>query len=126
MGWISRVGAVASGCVVLALAGCASLLCVPTHPGGEAFADGATGALGSGLADNELIEKCQQAVLDAGEPYRVVQVTVWSDGPARSSPDGMIAPLVVKSVYLRQHGRETRTAHVQCRLNHAGEVVALL
>ena len=126
MGWISCVGVVASGCVVLALTGCASLLCAPTHSsGGETFAD-TTGALGDGFAAGELIEKCQQAVLESAGPYRIVQVTGWSDGPAQSTPDGVIAPLVVKSVYLRQHGRETRTARIQCRLNRAGEVVALL
>ena len=127
MGWISRVGAVASGCVTLALAGCASLLCAPTYSsGGDAFAGGVTGAVGTGLAANAFIEKCQQAVLDASGPYRVVQVTVWSDGPTSTTPEGVIAPLLVKSVYLRQHGRETRTARIQCWLNTAGEVVALL
>ena len=126
MGWVSCVGVVASGCVVLALTGCASLLCAPTHSSGsDAFAE-ATGTLGNGPGANELIEKCQQAILEAAGPYRIVQVTVWSDGAAQSTPDGVIAPLVVKSVYLRQHGRETRTGRIQCRLNRAGEVVALL
>ena len=127
MGWISRVGVVASGCAMLALAGCASLSCAPTHSsGGNAFADAVTGSVGNGLAPREMIEKCQQAVLDAAEAYRVVQVTVWSDGAPQTTPDGVIARLLVKSVYLRQHGRETRTAHIQCRLNRAGEVVALM
>ena len=127
MGWISRVGVVASGCVVLALAGCASLLCAPTHSSSSyAFADAVTGSVGNSLVPHEMIEKCQQAVLDAAGPYRIVQVTVWSDGAPRTTPDGVIAPLFVKSVYLRQHGRETRAARIQCRLNTAGEVVALM
>jgi hypothetical protein len=124
MGWISRVGVVAF--VALALAGCTSLWCAPTRlSGGAAFAE-ATGALGGGPAAHEVIEKCQQAVLDASEPYRVVQVTVWNDGEPHITRDSVIAPLLVKSVYLRQHGRETRTARIQCKLNRAGEVVSLL
>jgi hypothetical protein len=111
---------------VLALAGCASLICAPTHSSHNAFADAVTGSVGNGLAPREIVEKCQQAVLDAAEPYRIVQVTVWSDGASQTIADGVIAPLLVKSIYLRQHGRETRTARIHCRLNTAGEVVALM
>ena len=115
------------GCALLALAGCASLLCAPTHSsGGDAFADAVTGSVGNGLPPYALVEKCQRAILDAAGPYRIVQVTVWSDGAAQTTADGVIAPLLVTSVYLRQHGRETRTARIQCQLNRAGEVVALM
>jgi len=76
-------------------------------------------------ASSELIGKCHDAVLQAAKPYGAARVAFSTAGERKTEADDVTAPIMVTAVYLRQGGPESRRAVVECRLNEAGDVIAL-
>ena len=76
-------------------------------------------------APDAVVRACVQAIATAAEPYYVVSVDVASSGPLRQERRGVVAPLEVRIQYARQGGIEVRESQVDCRLDEAGDVVAL-
>jgi hypothetical protein len=103
-----------TGCARFACALCAGLVATApaTLPDGDA-------------ASAELTGKCHEAVLKAAEPYGLARAAFSSLSAVRASHDGAIAPIFVTAVYRRRGGEETRQAVIECRLDDAGNVIAL-
>jgi hypothetical protein len=74
----------------------------------------------------EVIAACREGIIQAALPFNPVRVDAVSAGGLRTSEDGgQVAPLVVRIVYDRAGGYETREAEVSCRVDDTGAVVSL-
>jgi hypothetical protein len=95
------------------------------HNGGEALFARATAAAIAGVP-TAIIAACREGIIRAAQPYDPIQVDVVGAGSAQQlKAGGQIAPLVVRIIYDRQGGYETREARVGCHVNALGQAVAL-
>jgi hypothetical protein len=109
--------------VAFSVTGCAPLVCALC----ATFASAPAGTQAdSDTISAELTSKCHDAVLRAAEPYGLVRAAFSRLGAIRASDEGAIAPILVTAVYLRRSGEETRRALIECRLDDAGNVIALI
>jgi hypothetical protein len=122
LGISGGVRVVGVACVALAVTGCAPLACALC----AALAIGPTPPPESDPISAELTAKCHDAVLKAAEPYGLVRAAFSSLGAIRPSHDGVVAPIFVTAVYLRRGSEEKRQALIECRLDDAGNVIALI
>jgi hypothetical protein len=77
-------------------------------------------------APPEILNACRNGIVQAAQPFDAVRVDAVSAGSVQGTHDGgQIAPLVVRIVYDRQGGYETREAAVACHVDAAGSVVSL-
>ena len=77
-------------------------------------------------APPEILTACRNGIIQAALPYDPVRVDAVSAGDIQATENGgRIAPLVVRIVYDRQGGYETREAEVACHVDAAGAVVSL-
>jgi hypothetical protein len=73
-----------------------------------------------------IIAACRKGITKAASAYDYVQVDVVGTGSVQTVEGGrQIAPLVVRIVYDRQGGYETREARVSCHVDALGNAVAL-
>lgn len=89
---------------------------------------GAITALASfNSAPQATVTACRNGIIEGARPYDPVQVDAVSAGEVVAvNGGGHLAPLVVRIVYAREGGYEIREAEVQCQLDAAGTVVALV
>ncbi|TGP27221.1 MULTISPECIES: hypothetical protein [unclassified Mesorhizobium] len=73
-----------------------------------------------------VVRACHAAIMNAAKPLGAVRVYAASAGPARRAQSGLNAPIAVRIDYERQGGIEVRQARVDCRLNAAGTVTAVI
>ena len=77
-------------------------------------------------APRAILTACREGIIQAALAFDPVRVDAVSAGDIRATENGgRIAPLVVRIVYDRQGGYETREAEVACHLDAAGAVVSL-
>lgn len=73
-----------------------------------------------------VVRVCRQAIMSAAKPLGAVRVHAASAGTLRRHRRGALtAPIEVRIDYARQGGIEVRQARVGCRLDAAGQVVAV-
>ncbi|WP_095089592.1 hypothetical protein [Mesorhizobium sophorae] len=73
-----------------------------------------------------VVRVCRQAIMSAAKPLGAVRVYAASAGTLRRHRRGALtAPIEVRIDYARQGGIEVRQARVGCRLDAAGQVVAV-
>jgi len=73
-----------------------------------------------------VVAACREGIIKAASAYDPVQVDVVGAGNAQLlEGGGQIAPLVVRIVYDRQGGYETREARVGCQVDAFGKAVSL-
>jgi hypothetical protein len=73
-----------------------------------------------------IVAACREGIIKAARAYDPVQVDVVGAGSVRGVEEGgQIAPLVVRIVYDRQGGYETREARVSCYVDALGDAVYL-
>ncbi len=74
----------------------------------------------------QIVQACRTSIVTAAIPYGAIRVDAASAGHASRMPDGgLMAPLEVRVEYARANARQVRQSRIACRLNGAGEVVAL-
>jgi hypothetical protein len=74
----------------------------------------------------EILTACRNGIIQAALPFDAVRVDAVGAGNIQGTENGgQIAPLVVRIVYDRQGGYETREAEVACHVDATGAVVAL-
>jgi hypothetical protein len=77
-------------------------------------------------APRAIVNVCRNGIIQAALPFAPVRVDVVSAGKARKGEGGgQVARLVVRIVYDRDGGYETREAEVTCHVDADGTVVSL-
>ena len=73
----------------------------------------------------EVVRSCRSAIASAARPLGATRVEAVSAGKQRRVGELVYAPVDVRIQYARQGSREIRQAKVSCRINAAGQVVAV-
>jgi len=96
-------------------------LCDADAPDGNAF-----DSLTPQFVPRAIVAACREGIIKAARAYDPVQIDVAGAGRVqRVQEGGQIAPLVVRIVYDRQGGYETRKARVSCYVDARGNAVSL-
>jgi hypothetical protein len=78
------------------------------------------------IVPTEIVAACRKGIINAAKPYDPVEVDVVGAGRVqRVEEGGQIAPLVVRIIYDREGGYETREARVRCYVDSLGNAVSL-
>ncbi|RJT39103.1 hypothetical protein D3227_15000 [Mesorhizobium waimense] len=73
-----------------------------------------------------VVRTCRAAIISAAAPLGAVRVQAVSAGALRQRRGALTAPIEVRIDYTRKDGIEVRRAHVDCRLDAAGRVIAIV
>ncbi|CDX21700.1 conserved exported hypothetical protein [Mesorhizobium sp. ORS 3324] len=73
-----------------------------------------------------VVRACRAAITRAAMSLGAVRVYAASAGPLRQRRGALTAPIEVRIAYKRQGGIEVRQARVDCRLDTAGKVTAVV